>query len=81
MNGYSELRKTDYKGRVTIPSRMFEELGMQCGDEVRIILYDDRIEIRPFIKDYNEASEMLMSSIKELHVVVAELREMINEMK
>lgn len=81
MNEYSELRKTDYKGRVTLPSRMFEELGMKCGDEVRIILHDDHIEIRPFIKDYNEASEMFVSSIKELHEVVDELREMINEMK
>lgn len=81
MNEYSELRKTDYKCRVTLPSRMLAELGMECGDEVRIILHDDHIEIRPFIKDYNEASEMLVSSIKELHVVADELREMINEMK
>lgn len=75
MTSYSELRKTDYKGRVTIPSRMLDSLGIECGDEVRIIFTNDHIEIRPFEKDYEEVSERLIDSIKELNNIIAELKD------
>ena len=75
MTNYSELRKTDYKGRVTIPSRMLNNLGIECGDEVRIIFTNDHIEIRPFEKDYEEVSERLINSIKELNNIIAELKD------
>lgn len=81
MTSYSELRKTDYKGRLTIPSRMLDSLGIECGDEVRIIFTNDHIEIRPFEKDYEEVSERLMSSIQELNIIISELRDTLSDLE
>lgn len=74
MIDYSEIRKTDYNGHVTIPSRMLEGLGIKCGDEVRIIVTNDHIEMRPFEKDYAECSEKLTAALQEIQNLIEDIK-------
>lgn len=43
----ADERQVDEKGRVTIPRRMRESLGIEPGEAVTVTLDDGRVVIRP----------------------------------
>ncbi|WP_254864563.1 AbrB/MazE/SpoVT family DNA-binding domain-containing protein [Halovivax gelatinilyticus] len=47
MNVDETVETVDEKGRVTLPKSVFELLGLEGGERVRITVEDGRIVIRP----------------------------------
>tara|TARA_Y100000310_G_C20398849_1_gene676425 strand:- start:400 stop:660 length:261 start_codon:yes stop_codon:yes gene_type:complete len=53
--------KITNKGQISIPSRVRARAGFEEGDQINVIAYDDRVELRPMKK--GKISESMIAAI------------------
>ena len=61
------------QGRVLIPKRVREELGLRSGEELSLEIEDNKIVLRPF-KSSHELSSQLKGCVKESKINPLEIK-------